>query len=64
VTKIRVYWSGESKWSSWHVAEYSRTGLHCKGNYVSFEMSVVLTEECNVTVNSGEVIGTTGYQTL
>jgi len=32
--------------------------------FVSLKTSVVITEECNVIVNSGELIGTTDYLTL
>jgi hypothetical protein len=32
--------------------------------FVSLSTSVFLTEECNVMVNSEELIGTTGYLTL
>jgi hypothetical protein len=32
--------------------------------FVSLQTSVVITEECNVMVNSEELIGTTEYLTL
>jgi hypothetical protein len=32
--------------------------------FVSLETNVVITEECNVTVNSEELIGTTEYLAL
>ena len=33
-------------------------------NFLSLETGVVITEECNIMINSEELISTTGYVTL
>ena len=38
--------------------------VHETEGFVSLQRSVVISEECNVTVDSDELIGTTEYLTL
>ena len=47
-----------------NTVEFSYNAMKGTEKFVLLQMSVVWTEECNVMVNSEEVIGTTEYVTL